>query len=57
MKRTRAVVSDSAKSARLKIKLHKATDKLHKACESASEICEQTLHRQVHGKHEGVTRQ
>ena len=40
MKRTRAVESDSMKSAR------KAKDKLHKACERASEIREQILHRQ-----------
>ena len=40
MKRTRAVESDSVKSAR------KAKDKLHKACERASGIYERTLHRQ-----------
>ena len=40
MKRTRAVESDSMKSAR------KAKDKLHKACERAAEIRERTLHRQ-----------
>ena len=40
MKRTRAVESDSVKSAR------KAEDKLHKACERASEIRERTLHKQ-----------
>ena len=55
MKRTRAVESDSVKSAR------KAKDKLHKACEGVSEIRERTLHRQeqnnAHGKHERVTRQ
>ena len=50
MKRMRAVVSDSVKSAR------QAKDKLHKACERVSEIRERTLHRQeqnnAHGKHE-----
>ena len=51
MKRMIAVESDSVKSAR------RAKDKLHKACERASKIHEQTLHRQVHGKHERVTRQ
>ena len=51
MKRMRAVVSDSVKSAR------KAKGKLHKACERVSEIHEQTLHRQAHGKHERVMRQ
>ena len=49
MKRMRAVVSDSVKSARLKMLL--------KACERASEIRERTLHRQAHDKHERVTRQ
>ena len=39
MKRTRAVESDSVKSAR------KAKDKLHKAYEGVSETREQTLHR------------
>ena len=51
MKCTRAVESDSVKSAR------KAKDKLHKACERASRIRERTLRRQAHGKHERVTRQ
>ena len=37
MKRMRAVVSDSVKSAR------KAKDNLHKACERVSEIREQTF--------------
>ena len=40
MKRTRAVESDSVKSAR------KAKYKLHNACERVSETRERTLHRQ-----------
>ena len=55
MKRMRAVVSDSVKSARLKISCVRL--KLHKACERASEIHERTLHRQARDKHERVMRQ